>query len=127
MCQKAFGSYFGPLVLVGDVAWTRGTPKFYRSSNRMERGFCIDCGTPRCCVDDDGLTELAAGAFDDPSAVAPTVQYNLSSKLELFDTLASLPRQPREDLEHAANATIVGCQHPDHDTAIWPEHGAYGA
>ena len=48
MCQKAFGSFFGPLVSVpaGALRWTRGAPAMFRSSDLAERGFCRDCGTP---------------------------------------------------------------------------------
>jgi hypothetical protein len=122
MCQKAFGSYFGPLVVAHDVAWTRGGPKFFRSSNMVQRGFCADCGTPLCFLDDDGALELAGGAFDDPSAVAPTVQYNLRHRVPFFASLPTLTRQPREDLESAANSKVVDYQHPDHDTVAWPPH-----
>src|SRR5215212_8313948 len=66
MCQKAFGSFFGPLVTVFDVEWTRGAPKYFRSSQRLQRGFCGDCGTPLGALDSDGSVELAVGAFDDP-------------------------------------------------------------
>lgn len=120
MCQKAFGNYFAPLVGVDNVEWTRGTPTYFRSSNRAQRGFCPSCGTPLCYLDDDGAIELAAGALDDPGAVAPTVQYNLKDKLDLFDRLADVPPQPHVEKETAINATIIGYQHPDHDTKIWP-------
>lgn len=120
MCQKAFGSYFGPLVFAYDVTWTRGEPKFFRSSNLAQRGFCADCGTPLCFIDDDGTIELSGGAFDDPSAVAPTVQYNLRHRVAFFDTLPALPPNPREDLELEFEAKVVTFQHPDHDTGEWP-------
>ena len=45
MCQKAFGSPFALLVTVHDLEWTRGEPKRFRSSNKVERGFCAECGT----------------------------------------------------------------------------------
>lgn len=117
MCQKAFGSFFGPLVMVEDVEWTRGAPKYFQSSNRARRGFCADCGTPLCYLGDDGGMELAAGAFDDPAAVAPVVQINLNDKVAFFDSLPGLHWQPHEELEQAFNATVVNYQHPDHDTA----------
>jgi hypothetical protein len=48
MCQKAFGSYFAPLagVRLAEIAWTRGALATFRSSDKVERGFCRDCGTP---------------------------------------------------------------------------------
>lgn len=120
MCQKAFGSYFGPLVLAYDVEWTRGAPKYFRSSNQMQRGFCVECGTPLCCLDDDGSIELAGGAFDDPAVAPPTMTYNRRDRVVFFDTLTALPPQPHEDKELSVNAGIVSYQHPDHDTEVWP-------
>src|ERR687893_521517 len=48
MCQKAFGNYFAPLagVPLRDIAWARGGPGVFRSSEAVERGFCRRCGTP---------------------------------------------------------------------------------
>jgi len=119
MCQKAFGNYFAPLVMVDDVEWTRGAPTFFRSSNRARRGFCANCGTPLCYLEDSGSMELAGGAFDDPDVAPPTVQYVLKDKLALFDMLGDVPHQPHVEKETAFNATVVGYQHPDHDTDDW--------
>ena len=124
MCQKAFGSYFAPLVTVGDVEWTRGAPSWFASSNRMKRGFCEKCGTPLVCIDDKEMIEIAGGAFDDPDAAPPTLTFNADDRLALFDTLTTLPRQPNVEGEKAHNATIVSYQHPDRDTAVWPPEGA---
>jgi hypothetical protein len=120
MCQKAYGSYFGPLVFAPDVTWTRGVPKYFRSSSLAQRGFCGDCGTPLCFLEDDGTIELSGGAFDDPSAVPPTVQYNLRHKVPFFDGLPDVMKQPRVDLELEANAKVANFQHPDRDTEVWP-------
>jgi hypothetical protein len=119
MCQKAFGSYFGPLVMTDDVTWTRGEPKFFRSSNLARRGFCAECGTPLCYLEDEGGIEVAGGAFDDPAAVAPALQINVGSRLPFYDTLPSVPHHNRVDLETQFNATVVNYQHPDRDTADW--------
>ena len=61
MCQKAFGSFFGPLVTSHDAHWTRGEPKWFQSSNRARRAFCGECGTPLAYETIYGL-ELAIGA-----------------------------------------------------------------
>ncbi len=127
MCQKAYGSYFGPLVVAHDVTWTRGTPKYFQSSNTMRRGFCADCGTPLCCVGGEGMIELSGGSLDHPELALPTVAYNVRDKTAAFDLLTILPRNPREDLELTVNATIVSHQHPDHDTEQWPPAGGFAA
>lgn len=124
MCQKAFGSYFGPLVMVEDVTWTRGAPKFFYSSNLARRGFCAECGTPLCYLDDDGGVELAGGAFDDPAAVAPVLQINVASRQPFYDGLSAVPHHMRVELETEFNSRVINYQHPDHDTAEWsPHHG----
>ncbi len=120
MCQKAFGGFYGPLVTGHDVVWTRGEPTYFRSSNLARRGFCAACGTPLCYVEDGREHEMAIGVFDDPTAAAPTVQFNMRDRQPFVDGLAALPPQPNQDKELAFNARVVSYQHPDHDTAVWP-------
>lgn len=126
MCQKAFGAFYGPLVTGHDVVWTRGSPKRFRSSNKISRGFCGDCGTPLTYEYEGGI-ELAIGAFDDPTVAAPVVQVNPADKLPFVDTLADLPW--RDDATEPAGAAfmadIVSHQHPDHDTPAWPPAGGH--
>jgi len=87
----------------------------------VRRGFCGDCGTPLTYEAPDGVA-VAAGAFDDPSGLAPWVQYGVEGKLPYVDTLPALPQRRTEQDEAAAAflADVVSCQHPDHDTAVWP-------
>ncbi len=121
MCQKAFGSFFGPLVTSHDGAWTRGTPKWFQSSNRARRAFCGECGTPLAYETKFGL-ELAIGAFDEPEKVAPKIQVNVASKLDFVDHLHELPvKDDPEDEWLDFMAGIHSNQHPDHDTEDWPE------
>jgi len=124
MCQKAFGAYYAPLVAVGDaeVIWTRGAPKRFASSNFVQRGFCGDCGTPLTYEAPDGLS-LAAGAFDEPSQLPPTIQFGVECKLAFVDAIPALPeRATLDDLKDAPFLTdVVSYQHPDRDTEQWPE------
>jgi len=126
MCQKAFGAYYAPLVSVRqtDFQWTRGERKIFRSSNVVSRGFCGDCGTPLTYEAPDGMA-IAAGAFDDPAAFAPTMQFGTEGKIAFVDHLHELPGHPTdEDLEQAPFLSdIVSHQHPDHETPEWPEKG----
>ncbi len=82
MCQKAFGGLYAPLVNLGtaEIVWTKREPKRFRSSNHVLRGFCPDCGTPLTYEAPDGVA-LAIGAFDDPSALAPQIQFGIEGKL----------------------------------------------
>jgi len=124
MCQKAFGAFYAPLVSVleeTDLVWTRSEPKRFDSSNIVKRGFCPDCGTPLTYEAPDGIA-LAIGAFDDPAAIAPIIQYGVEGKLPYTDHMAEIPaRTTEEDFETLAFlASIVSNQHPDHDTDTWP-------
>jgi hypothetical protein len=121
MCQKAFGGAFGPLASVKneDLAWTRGWPKIYRSSNMGARGFCAECGTPLTYANNPDSTEMALGAFDSPEKVAPVLAFQPSQKVGWFGALTSLPEKELQGFE-----AMVSYQHPDHDTAEWraPQH-----
>jgi hypothetical protein len=125
MCQKAFGGFFGSLVTAHDLEWTRGAPRRFQSSNNAQRGFCAACGTP-LTYEPDGPVEVAVGAFDDPTVVAPTIQVNPNDKLSFFDGICGLPTRPdgAEPKPEVFKASIVSYQHPDHDTAEWPARGA---
>ena len=121
MCQKAFGNYFAPLVTAKSVEWTRGEPALFRSSNHAQRGFCAKCGTPLVYLGGvDWGPEIAGGAFDDPSALPPTIQINVKDRVAFFGMLTDVPHHTNVDKEAAFNATVTSCQHPDHDTATWP-------
>ena len=127
MCQKATGSPFGAFAsfAIADLAWTRGAPKRFRSSDAIARGFCADCGTPLTFEAASGEGDhiaLTIAAFDDPDAFPPMRQIKVADRIAWIDDLASVPR--RSDADEAAAATrypsVVSRQHPDHDTQEWP-------
>jgi hypothetical protein len=120
MCQKATGGFFGPFVTAHGFAYTRGSPKHFRSSNKVRRGFCGACGTP-VTFEPDGFAavEVAIGTFDDPRGIAPAIQVGVEGRLPYFAGLADLPGRPPTDDLAAVKAfltSIVSFQHPDHDT-----------
>ncbi|MBN9071393.1 MAG: GFA family protein [Rhizobiales bacterium] len=123
MCQKASGNFYLPLVSVRDatLAWTRGQPKRFQSSNYAYRGFCGNCGTPLTYEAPDGVA-LAIAAFDDPAGIAPLIQWGTEAKLPYVDGIHALPTQ--ETMQDVASAPfladLVSYQHPDHDTGQWP-------
>jgi hypothetical protein len=123
MCQKAFGSFYAPLVSTrgAKLVWTRGEPKRYASSTHVLRGFCPDCGTPLTYEAADGV-DIATGAFDDPAAVPPVIQFGVEAKLPFCDAIPALPnRVTLDDLEESPFlSSLVSNQHPDHDTENWP-------
>ena len=103
MCQKAFGAYYAPLVSTrgAQLLWTRGAPLTYEAP--------------------DGVA-VAVGAFDDPAALPPRIQYGLEARLPFVDGLHRLPAiRTESDLDAAPFlAQLVSHQHPDHDTERWP-------
>jgi hypothetical protein len=123
MCQKAFGSFYAPLVSVrgAKFAWTRGAPKKFQSSNAAARGFCENCGTPLTYEAPDGLA-IAIGTFDNPADIIPVVQWGVEAKLPYVDDVPNLPRHGTLEDPNAAPflATLISYQHPDHDTDVWP-------
>jgi hypothetical protein len=123
MCQKASGNFYLPLVSVRDakLTWTRGAPKKFRSSSVALRGFCGDCGTPLTYEAPDGVA-LTIAAFDDPAGIAPRIQWGIEAKLPYVDTIHRLPGEDTMADQDAASflAGLVSCQHPDHDTDVWP-------
>ena len=122
MCQKAFGSFFGPFVTAPGLTWTRGAPKYFQSSNRVRRGFCADCGTPLTYEMDESRPEVAIGAFDEPAAIRPVFQLSAETRLPWLDQMDALPGPTPKQETHLASfyASIRSFQHPDHDTDAWP-------
>jgi len=124
MCQKAFGSFFGPLVSVkvAELVWTRGEPKRFASSDQVRRGFCDACGTPLTFEWSADVIDLAIGAFDDPAPLRPVIQMATGSALPWVAELGSLPVNPPEAESRMQDwyASVRSHQHPDHDTDSWP-------
>jgi hypothetical protein len=96
MCQKASGQ---PMMgFTGGKAehlrWTRGTPSFFRSSDKVERGFCRDCGTPLTyAFDGTARISVTINSLDDPEAMPPTKQYGTESRVSWIGHLDALPAQ----------------------------------
>jgi hypothetical protein len=121
MCQKAFGNVFSPMATAFGMRWTRGEPKRFRSSNKVQRGFCGNCGTPLTYEADGGETEIAICTLDQPEVIAPMLQLARGARLAWVDGLPRLPG--RSEAQEAARepfyASITSFQHPDHDTTDW--------
>ncbi len=119
MCQKATGNFFAPLVTAKNLVWTRGEPARFRSSNKVQRGFCPKCGTP-LTFEPDGKRhiEVFIGALDDAEAAPPVIQVGEESALSYVHGLPSLPTRSAEEKAKVSPhyAGIICHQHPDHDT-----------
>ncbi|MBJ6987355.1 MULTISPECIES: GFA family protein [unclassified Devosia] len=127
MCQKAFGGFYAPLVgeHVRNFEVTRGTITLFRSSDLVERGFCNACGTPLSFKYSDGeWMSVSIGSLDTPEAFPPKDQHGTESRLSWANQLGHLPDigpYSAEELETVEEIRLSNHQHPDHDTAVWPQ------
>jgi hypothetical protein len=130
MCQKAFGSFFAPLVGVEQKAFelTRGELAIFKSSDQTERGFCRDCGTPLTFhYTHSSRIAVSIGSLDEPEKFAPEHQAGIEGRLSFFDALSRLPgdKTTEEDSpDLSSEIAAANRQHPDHDTSEWPAREA---
>lgn len=99
MCQKAHGAPMVSWVAVPteSVTFVTGALKYYRSSEKTERGFCPQCGTPVACVPEPrpGATpyiDLALATFDDPKTFTPMMHVWCDSAMPWLPIDDHLPR-----------------------------------
>ena len=107
MCQKATGGFFGPYVDVEGFAWTTRPPRYFQSSEAVQRGFCEACGTP-LSFESRGHIGVAIGALDDPTLAPPTTQLIWDAKLAFTDHLGDLPEWTNPKTGLGAEATFAG-------------------
>lgn len=125
MCQKATGNFFAALVGVPltDFAWTRGAPAEFQSSDKVQRGFCRDCGTPLYFRHADNQhISMSIGAFDDPASIPLNFQLGMEGRLPQVDQLADLKHfgATEEAMpEEAGQIRASNNQHPDQETQSW--------
>lgn len=128
MCQKAVGGLFAALVAAPRDAftWTRGEPSRWRSSAKVDRGFCGTCGTPLFYEEVSGAhVSVTLGSLDDPRAFKPVTHDGTEGRMPWFFDLADVPdhgetEQPSQ-ADWAAAIKASNRQHPDHDTEVWPQ------
>jgi hypothetical protein len=128
MCQKAVGNLFAALVGVGHehLTWTRGTPSTFQSSEHVARGFCQACGTPLFYQYRGGQhVSLTVGSFDDPHRIPILYQMGLEGRHPSLLHLNAIEEvgttEQADGAEAVAAIKASNHQHPDHDTATWPQ------
>ena len=108
MCQKASGGLF--LVFAdfeGDAfKFTRGEPRYYRSSEIATRGFCPECGTPIAFrYDGDTGPAIGVGTLDHPEDWPPTWEHSgIESKVPWYEISDDLPQTTTEESEFLKDA-----------------------
>jgi len=82
MCQKSTGSVVSTSAIVPNTKLRiiKGEPKFYQSSQFVERGFCSNCGSPMFFrpTNEDWISILS-GTLDDPELAPPEGHYGVES------------------------------------------------
>ena len=95
MCQKAFGSFFGPFVTAKaeQFSWTRGAPAYFQSSNKVRRGFCSVCGSYLFWdpIRHERIA-IAMGAFDQPTGTRLHIHIYVADKGDYYDIADGLPQ-----------------------------------
>jgi hypothetical protein len=110
MCQKALGGLFGYFVVfsgpnIGETfKFTREEPKYYRSSEWGERGFCSECGTPLVMRDSDSFGVMI-GSLDHPEDFPPKSHSGIESQVPWLKIDDGLPRWTTEDDPYFIAAT----------------------
>ena len=95
MCQRWRGAPAGAAAgfRTAAVRFTRGEPKFYRSSPRVDRGFCVDCGSSLLMrYPDDDEIWIGIGTLDDPEKIRPRRHTGIEGRLSWFVIADDLPR-----------------------------------
>ena len=68
--------------------------------------------------------EIAKGAFDDRSDLAPKIQVNYQSRLPWVESIFEQPVHHDADY-YGRQEQIISFQHPDHETEQWPPGGVW--
>ena len=102
MCQKWTGSAVDVSAAIRAESFriTRGEPKFYKSSDIVERGFCADCGSPlvgRYFDPDHPYVWVGVGTFDHPEDAPPTQHFGIESQIPWLTIHDDLPRMRTEE------------------------------
>ena len=95
MCQKFSGSTIatGSTYPAEALRFTRGEPKYYKSSPFAERGFCANCGSsltfrpilPPVTPGWAGWIVVLTGSLDNPEPNVPTWHLGVESKMPWLD------------------------------------------
>jgi hypothetical protein len=98
-----------------DFTFTKGEPKYFRSSSIAQRGFCGECGSPLVFVfDGDDEVWVLLGSLDHPeawpltsaAAWGPVVHTQIDSKIPWHVPEPSLPQWTSREAKFQERALI---------------------
>lgn len=103
-CRRASGAPFITWITTTPkgFSYSQGTPAIYRSSEKVRRAFCGQCGTSLGFAMDghDDELDIAAATLDDPTLVSPDDHIWAGSMLPWFNFADALPRLSGSHWEH---------------------------
>ena len=102
MCRKATGGTFVTWAEfpAKDFVFTKGQPRYFKSSDLAERAFCGTCGyqfTYQAVGEPEGISEsiwVAVGSTDRPGDIEPTHHIFTDNQLPWLHLDDGLPRWP---------------------------------
>ena len=107
MCQKSTGHTSAIFVMftgedrtddAGTLRFTKGEPKYYKSSAWMERAFCPSCGSPLGVRSKKGHRSVMAGNLDHPEDWPPNEGHSgIESRVPWDHIHDDLPQWRTED------------------------------
>jgi hypothetical protein len=96
-CRKQSGHYFASTDVPRHALTIRGQENlsWYRSSDRVRRGFCAKCGSSLFWdpLEKDWIA-VAMGAFDGPTGTALKMHIHTSAKGDYYQLADGLPQYP---------------------------------
>ena len=95
-CRRATSSPMTTWISVPRAAFrfTRGEPRYFRSSQGVRRGFCADCGS-QLTYENTSIPDeihLYAASLADPTLAVPTRHVFVGEQLPWFEVADELPR-----------------------------------
>jgi len=94
-CRKQSGHYWVSTDVPRDVLTISGTDNlsWYRSSEKVQRGFCSQCGSSLFWDPlEKDIIAVAMGAFDDPTGTQMGMHIFVADKGDYYDIVDGLPQ-----------------------------------
>jgi hypothetical protein len=120
MCQRSSGGQgnAGAIFSREALRFTRGEPKYYKSSALAERGFCAGCGsslTYRPLLPEwSEWIDVTVASLDNPGDFPPTWHLGVESQMPWADISDDLPRVRCDDSPALVEAwKSIGMSSPD--------------
>jgi hypothetical protein len=130
MCQKSSGNVFATFAGVETEFFelTRGELSFFQTSDKGERCFCKNCGTPLAWRDrDTPWIAVTIGSLDNPEAVRPIRFYGEEGRIGWTADVAATHGTPTGGVGDdwpVDEIRATNHQHPDHDTTEWTPYSS---